>query len=222
MNIDTIKAGTTNFSATIRIIDSSDGSPETAVEHDTTGIDLWYRREGSAKTGITAVALAALTTAHTDRGIEHIGDGYYRLDLPDAAVALGASYVEIGGTVTGMVVIGGRVTLTAPVIVPKTLISLDTTSGDDANIRTWCEDENGAKVALSDFTTTTANVTVTPLLSGADLFSQALVAGDIRNNGFEKQKATPNFVDDTQYRVYTTVTLDGTTYETEQALSVFG
>ncbi len=108
---DIVKKGSTNRSVTIKIIDSTDGTPETGVEHNTAGIDLWYRREGAAKTSITEAALASLTTAHTDGGIEHIGDGVYRLDLADAAFATGAEYVDFGGTVTGMIVIGGRVRL---------------------------------------------------------------------------------------------------------------
>lgn len=103
--------GATDQSVTIRIIDSSDGTPETAVEHNTAGIALWYRREGATQTAITEAALASLDAAHADGGIEHIGDGYYRLDLPDAAFASGADYVEYGGTVTGMIVVGGVVDL---------------------------------------------------------------------------------------------------------------
>lgn len=109
---DMIVAGTTDYSVEIKIIDSADGTPETAVEHDTPGIDLWYRREGAAISGIDEEALASLTTAHTDGGVEHISDGVYRLDLPDAAVASGADFVSFGGEVTGMIVIGGRVNLT--------------------------------------------------------------------------------------------------------------
>lgn len=101
-----IKAGTTDVSVVIRIIDSGDGTPETGVEHNTSGIDLEYRREGEASTDITEAALAALTTSHTDGGIEHIGNGYYRLDLPDAACAVGVTGVLVHGTITGMVVIG--------------------------------------------------------------------------------------------------------------------
>jgi len=101
-----IKKDSTNVSTVIRIIDSSDGTPETAVEHDTSGIDMWYRRDTEAVTSITEVALAALTTAHTDGGIEAINHGYYRFDPPDAAFATGVDGVMIGGTVTGMTVIG--------------------------------------------------------------------------------------------------------------------
>ena len=112
MNIlDIVTKGSTDRSVTIRIIDETTGLPETAVEHNSPGIDLWYRREGGGKVALTEVALATLTTAHTDGGIEHIGDGVYRLDLPDSAYATGANYVDVGGTVTGMIVIGGRVRL---------------------------------------------------------------------------------------------------------------
>lgn len=104
--------GSTDYSVEITIIDSGNGTRETGVQHDSAGIDLWYRREGAALSAITEAALAALTTAHTDGGIEHISDGVYRLDLPDAAVASGADFVSVGGEVTGMIVIGGRVKLT--------------------------------------------------------------------------------------------------------------
>jgi len=101
-----IKKGSTDQSVVIRIVNATTGLPETAVEHNTSGIDLWYRREGAVKTSITEAALTALNDAHSDGGIEHIGDGYYRLDPPDAAFDTGANGVAFGGTVTGMVVIG--------------------------------------------------------------------------------------------------------------------
>lgn len=108
---DIVKKGSVDRSVTVKIIDSTDGTPETGVVFNTSGIDLWYRREGAAKTSITEVTLASLTTAHTDGGFLAVGDGVYRLDLPDAAFASGANHVDFGGTVTGMIVIGGRVRL---------------------------------------------------------------------------------------------------------------
>lgn len=113
MNNLSIKAGSVDISVVIRIIDSTDGTPETGVVFNTSGIDLEYRREGAASTDITEATLAALTTAHTDGGFLHIGNGYYRLDLPDAAVASGAAGVLVHGTVTGMVVIGCYIQLVA-------------------------------------------------------------------------------------------------------------
>jgi len=106
-----IKAGTTDVTTSILIVDETTGLPETGVDYNTSGIDLWYWRYGSTKTSITEATLASLDAAHSDGGIEHCGNGIYRLDLPDAACAAGAKYVEVGGTVTGMVVIGHRINL---------------------------------------------------------------------------------------------------------------
>ena len=111
--LDIVVKNSTDRSVTIRIIDSTDGTPETAVVYDSSGIDLWYRREGGSLVSITEATLATLATAHAEGGFLHISDGEYRLDLPDAAVATGANGVMIGGTVTGMIVIGCYVPLVA-------------------------------------------------------------------------------------------------------------
>lgn len=109
--LDIVKKGSTDRSVVVKIIDPSTGNPVTSIVWNSAGIDLWYRREGAARTAITEATLAALTTAHSDGGFLHISDGDYRLDLPDAAFAAGANYVDFGGTVTGGQVIGGRVRL---------------------------------------------------------------------------------------------------------------
>lgn len=108
---DIVTKDSTDRSVTVSIADSSTFLPETGVVFNTSGIDLWYRREGAAKVSITEASLSALTDAHADGGFLHIGDGVYRLDLPDAAFAAGANYVDFGGTVTDMIVTGGRVRL---------------------------------------------------------------------------------------------------------------
>lgn len=107
------KAGSTDVSVIVRVIDATDGTPETGVAYDTAGIDLQYRREGSTSTAITEATLAGLDSAHSDGGFKHIGNGYCRLDLPDAACAAGASGVLVHGTITGMVVIGCYIQLLA-------------------------------------------------------------------------------------------------------------
>ena len=112
MLMDLVLKGSTSRGVLLRIIDSTDGTPETAVVFNTAGIDLWYRREGAAVVAIVEVTLAALTTAWASGGFLAMSHGYYRLDAPDAAFATGANFVDFGGTVTGMVVIGGRVRLT--------------------------------------------------------------------------------------------------------------
>lgn len=111
MLLDVVAKDTTDYSCTVRVVDSSDGTPETGAAYNTAGIDLWYRRPGGAHTSITE-ATQTEGGAHSDGGFVHISDGYYRLDLPDAAVATGVDYVDVGGTITGMIVIGGRIRLT--------------------------------------------------------------------------------------------------------------
>lgn len=111
MSMREIVKDSVDQSVVIRIIDSTTGLPEQAVEHDSGGIAMWYRREGGTKQTVATAALAALDTAHTDGGIEHIDDGYYRFDLPDAAVATGVNGVMVGGAVTGMIVMGTYVPL---------------------------------------------------------------------------------------------------------------
>lgn len=99
-----IKKGSTDKSVYLRIIDSTDGTPETGVVAATSGLDLWYRREGGSLVSLTESDLAAVNSAHSDGGIMHIGHGVYRVDLPDAAWATGANDVVVCGTVTGMIV----------------------------------------------------------------------------------------------------------------------
>lgn len=127
--------GSTDQSVVIRILNSTDGTPEEAVEHDTSGLSLWYRREGGSVTAITPAALAAANSAHVDGGIEHLDDGYYRLDLPDPAVAsaAGVNGVLVGGTVTGMVVVGCYVPLwdMNPYVAPGTNGGLPTVDGNN-------------------------------------------------------------------------------------------
>lgn len=213
--------GSQNKSVTLEIVDSTSFLPETGVVWNTAGIDLWYRREGAVKVSITEATLATLTTAHADGGFLAIADGAYRLDLPDAAYAGGADHVTIGGTVTGMIVKTVVVQLTD--IVPAAELNLTTTGGTTVNIRVRCVDENGSKVDLSTFTTATASVTLTPVISGAALFTKTFAIGDINNNGFELAQATPGFIDDVQYVVTGNVTLDGVVYELPgDSIVVFG
>jgi hypothetical protein len=113
MLIDIVKKGSTDRSVLVRVVDSAAGTPETGVAYNTAGVDLWYRREGATKTSLTEATLATTDAAHADGGFIHVGDGYCRLDLPDAAFATGANYVDVGGTFTDMIVIGGRVKLVA-------------------------------------------------------------------------------------------------------------
>lgn len=178
--IKRITKGATDQSVTIQIIDSATGLPETSVAHDTSGIDLWYRRDGAAVVSITEAALTALTDAHSDGGIEPIGNGAYRLDIPDAAFASGVNAVEIGGTITDMLVIGGTVELVDPgVLDPVEILFVDfggvprkvINPGTSTDTFVWeiqVKDHNNELVTPDTFTLTLVNEDGTDLSARID------------------------------------------------------
>lgn len=143
MGPDEVVAGSTDVSVVIRIMDSTDGTPETAVTFETSGIDLWYRREGAAAVDITEATLAALTTAHADGGFLAIADGLYRLDVPDAAFAVGAPGVQIGGTVTGMVVYGPYIKIRPKTVLDGTFSGTHTSTTSDLGANAPANDITG-------------------------------------------------------------------------------
>ncbi len=187
-----IKKGSTDQSTTIRIIDSTTGLPETAVTFETAGIAMWWRREKETITAITEVTLATVDAAHSDGGIIHISDGYYRLDLPDAAVAAGSNEDEvvIGGTVTGMIVIGNshalvnydpydtvRLGLTAlPNAVVATEGGLGTVAAGAAKLQQTVDLTASQSIACSDKTGFSLSATGADLILKTSTFAVAIAA----------------------------------------------
>ncbi len=102
-----VKKGSINVSVDVYIIDATDGTPETGVLFDTSGIDMEYRRQDNFAVNITEADLATpdLEDVHLDGGFLAIGHGLYRFDIPDAAFATGVETVSIQGTVTDMIVL---------------------------------------------------------------------------------------------------------------------
>lgn len=105
------KAGETNRTVVLRIVDSTTGLPELGVAHNASGIAIQYWKVGANNLVNMTSSLTALTNLndnHTDYGWKEIGYGYYRLDLPDAATSTVGRTIVVG-TVTDMVVIGAVV-----------------------------------------------------------------------------------------------------------------
>ena len=195
MNVYWIEPGSVDVSVVLRAVDSTDGTPETAFDHATAGIDLKYRREGAANVDITEAALAALTTAHTDGGVEQIGNGYFRLDLPDAAVATGVDGVMVHGVATGMVIMGCYIHLrrmpadvrqfggsngtfaSGVPAVNATQVSGDSTAAD--NLETAFDDTAGAVpyVGIIDQGTAQSATATTLVLRAAAAFADDTLIG---------------------------------------------
>jgi hypothetical protein len=73
-----ILAGTTDVSVVVRIVDSTDGTPETGVVFNTSGIDMQYRREGAAVVDISPSNRLQLPGGRRLRGLwRHPGAAYY-------------------------------------------------------------------------------------------------------------------------------------------------
>ena len=153
---EAIAGGTTDVSTRVRIVDSSDGTPEEGVTSATAGLNLWYRREGATKVDFSSIGdLATLDAAHSDEDILHIDDGYYRVDVPDAAFAAGVRGVLIGGTATGMVVIGAF----HPIDEPADVIAFSGDKDAADNFETMLDGTGGQTLSLGQLVITASAAT---------------------------------------------------------------
>lgn len=100
--------GTVNLSAPVRILDATTGAPLTGLAYDTPGLAFWlwpyHVSAWGAKTAIPLASLAGVDATHTDGGFVEIGDGDYRLDLPDQALIPSGRNIRIGGAAPNGVV----------------------------------------------------------------------------------------------------------------------
>jgi len=101
-----IIAGSTSYSTDVVMIAASDGTEISGLIAANVTASYW--RQGDSPTTITLSDLAAITTAYTSGGWKEasstLAKGTYRLDLPDAALATGADWVEINVSSTGSIV----------------------------------------------------------------------------------------------------------------------
>lgn len=105
----------TDQSVIVRIVDATDGTPETGVTSATSGLSIEYQRgTDGALVAISPSDLSDIEDAHSDGGILHIRDGYYRIDVPDAAFASGAEQVQVYVSATGMIGVAAMHVLYTP------------------------------------------------------------------------------------------------------------
>jgi hypothetical protein len=93
-----IEKGSTNISLTMRLYDATNGSPKTGLA--ITNLQIRYIRvendnDVTISNWTSLTALANLEAAHTDNYGYEIGEGYYRIDMPDAAFAVGADFLGV-------------------------------------------------------------------------------------------------------------------------------
>jgi hypothetical protein len=105
--------GTISQSLDVQIVDDS-GLPVTGLVAATFPATSWSLAGNTAATAITLSDLALITTAYTSGGVKERSGGYYRLDLPNAALA-NAGVVTLIGEASGKRLVHPRVQVGATV-----------------------------------------------------------------------------------------------------------
>ena len=112
MQIVTMKAGVADRTVVLYAFDNTTGLPKVDLSYNSSGIDLKYWKVGANAVVDITEATQTVNGAHSDGGFVAIGNGYYRLDLPDAATADGTGTL-VFGTATGYTFVGVYIELVA-------------------------------------------------------------------------------------------------------------
>jgi hypothetical protein len=112
MQITQMKAGVADRTVVLYCFDNTTGLPKTDLAFNSSGIDLKYWKVGANAVSNINEATQTVNGAHADGGFVAIGNGYYRLDLPDAATADGTGTL-VFGTATGFTFVGCFIQLVA-------------------------------------------------------------------------------------------------------------
>ena len=93
-----IEKGSTNVSLAVRLYDATNGSPKSGLT--IANLQIRYIRveddnDVTISNWTSLTALANLEATHTDNYGYEIGEGYYRIDVPDAAFATGADFLSV-------------------------------------------------------------------------------------------------------------------------------
>lgn len=114
---DDLPANSIQQSVIIRALTASTGLPNSTLTFDTSGLEIWYLREGELRVVVTLVDLATVDAPYASGGFIAVADGYYRFDVPDAALIDGVSDLQIGGSGVDIVFLGTNINF-LPAIVP--------------------------------------------------------------------------------------------------------
>lgn len=106
-----IKFNSESQSSEIRIL-GRDGLPQTTIT-TASGLTLQYLRQGGTPVTIPLTDLPSINAAWSAGGFIHVGSGIYRVDLPDAACAIGSTELLVYGNVPAGIVIPAKHPLVA-------------------------------------------------------------------------------------------------------------
>lgn len=138
-----IATSSTSISIDIQVTDDS-GLAVTGLVAATLPAISWSLNGNTAATAISLSDLAAITTAYSSGGVKERSGGYYRLDLPNAALTT-AGEVTLIGDATGKHVLAAKIivsgTVTAGTVSDKTGYAL--TQAFPSNFSSFSIDGSG-------------------------------------------------------------------------------
>src|SRR4051794_76191 len=102
-----VQAGATSQSIDVQIVDDT-GLPVTGLIASTFPATSYSRNANVAATSISLSDLSLITTAWTSGGIKERSGGFYRLDLPDAALVT-AGEITLIAEATGKRLLASRI-----------------------------------------------------------------------------------------------------------------
>ncbi len=122
-----VLADTTSVSVAVLLRSSTDSSAVTGVAFGS--VTAYYWRQGGSPTQITPATLAAITSAYSSGGWLQSSaanmPGLYRFDIPDAAFAAGADWVNIQVRVTGSFPYDAQFRIQSSAMIPDQVLKRD-------------------------------------------------------------------------------------------------
>ncbi len=108
-----IQKDSTDITLAIRLRDAFNGSPKTGLtitDLQTRYIRVENDNDVTISAWVSLTALGALTDAYAANYGYEIGEGYYRIDLPDAAFAIAANQVTVlvQDSVGGLIIVESK------------------------------------------------------------------------------------------------------------------
>jgi hypothetical protein len=121
-----IAVGSTSKSITVQIVDDA-GLPVTGLNAATFPATKYRKAGAAAEVAISLVDLSTPTSAWTSGGVIASSAGYYRLDLPDAAIST-ATILTVFGEASGKHLVSAPIDVGASSLTPITPIIANVTN----------------------------------------------------------------------------------------------
>lgn len=188
-----ISPGSTSQSVYFLLRDTTTNQGKTGLVYNSAGAQAAYTRRNGSATAITLATLASPTASYSSGGFVEVdatnAPGVYRLDVPDAALASGVSYVmfHIGFSATfteGLMVLlrQSSSNLGAGSIAHTVTVTNQNTSLPVANAEVWVTTDSAGTNVVAGTLVTDMNGQVTFYLDAGSYYLWCTEPGFTRTN----------------------------------------